>query len=194
MGIKLIVGLGNIGKEYEKTRHNVGFLFIDYLLEKYEIIDEKEDFFGKYYKIKVGSGFAYLGKPYTLMNLSGQFVLAMTNFFKIYPQNILVVYDDISFQNGEFKIKKNGSSGGQKGIENIIKRMGTEKIKRFKIGIGKDERIPMPKYVLGKITRNEMSKLKSVFKCLYEAATDFLEEEEFDKIMSIYNGRRLLDE
>lgn len=194
MGIKLIVGLGNIGEEYENTRHNVGFLFIDYLLDKYEIIDEKEDFFGKYYKIKIGAGFAYLGKPYTYMNLSGQFVLSISNFFKIYPQNILIAYDDVSFNPGEFKIKKSGSSGGQKGMENIIRRMGTDKIKRFKIGIGKDTRIPIQKYVLGKLTRNETYKLRMVFNCLKDAATDFLEESDFDKVMSIYNGRRLLDE
>lgn len=148
--MKLIVGLGNYGKEYENTRHNIGFKAIDLFAGKLGVELNNEKFKGVFYK---GDGFI-LAKPLTYMNLSGEFVQPLAAFFKIEPQDILVIYDDMDLPIGELRFRIKGSSGGQNGIKNIINLMGTEDIPRLKIGIGRPQHGSVD-HVLGKFTAEE---------------------------------------
>jgi len=147
----LIVGLGNPGKKYEKTRHNVGFRVVDVLAK-----DKPND--------------AVLLKPQTLMNNSGDVVVEAVNFYKIKPIDLWIVHDDIDLPLGEFKIQMGKSSAGHKGVESIIKRLGTKDFNRIRIGIcppkGKPEAVE--KFVLEKFTKAEETILKKIIQDVAE--------------------------
>ena len=134
--MKLIVGLGNPGKEYENTRHNCGFRVLDAFSNISQIDIEKEGFKGIYGKGIINNETIILLKPLTYMNLSGESVREIVNFYKIKTEDILVIYDDMAIRPGVIRIRKNGSSGGQKGMQNIIENLKTAEIKRIRIGIG----------------------------------------------------------
>ena len=133
----LIVGLGNPGKQYEATRHNMGFDAIDYLIEKYNIPQAGVKFNAMYGKGVIGGEKVILMKPLSFMNLSGGPVQEMANYFKIDPETeMVVIYDDIDLEPGQIRIRKQGSAGGHNGIKDIIRRLGTEKFLRIKVGVG----------------------------------------------------------
>jgi PTH1 family peptidyl-tRNA hydrolase len=132
--MKLIVGLGNPGKEYEDTRHNLGFVVIDQLAEKLKTELNKKKFNGLYYQ---GTEYILL-KPQTYMNNSGECILAFMNYFQIPRDNLLVIYDDIALPLGKFRYRQQGSDGGHNGLKNIIKMVGSKLFKRLRIGIGYD--------------------------------------------------------
>lgn len=134
----LIVGLGNPGREYDKTRHNMGFSTLDFFSKNYlkEEINKK-GFQGEYLKTNYLNQQIILLKPHTYMNLSGLSVLELMQFFKIKVEDIIVIYDDMDLEPGKIRIRPSGSSGGHKGIKNIIDNLKTEKIKRIRIGVGK---------------------------------------------------------
>ena len=133
--MKLIVGLGNPGKEYENTRHNCGFKAIDAYAEMAQVDFNREDFKGTYAKFKLDDEDIILFKPLTFMNLSGEAVQAIVSFFKIPTEDIVVIYDDMAIKPGEIRLRLFGSSGGHNGIQNIINCLGTQNIKRIRIGI-----------------------------------------------------------
>ena len=137
--MKLIVGLGNPGKKFQDTRHNVGFM----------VIDELEKM-----KDKISND-VILFKPQTFMNRSGEAILQKKNYYKIEPQNIWVISDDINLRLGEIRVRMQGSSGGHKGLESIIQNLKTEKFPRFRIGIGENENVPSEEYVLQKFSTKE---------------------------------------
>jgi len=139
--MKLIVGLGNPGKEYENTRHNLGFQIIDYLANKLNLELKKEKSKGLYAKINCLNQETILLKPLTHMNNSGECVRNFVNYFQIPVENILIVYDDLALTLGKFRYRLQGSSGGHNGIKNIIECLGTQKFKRLKVGIGSDSRV-----------------------------------------------------
>lgn len=143
----LIVGLGNPGEQYKKTRHNMGFQVIDKLLKKWNVILNKEDFHSAYTKCKVFDQDVILCTPLTFMNLSGQTLIEITHFYKISLENIIIIFDDMDTPVGQLRIKQRGSSGGQKGMQSIIDMMHSEEIKRIKIGIGRAT-TPVIDYVL----------------------------------------------
>lgn len=182
--MKLIVGLGNPGKEYEKSRHNVGFMFIDNYAEK-RGLTFKEKMSALYAEDNINGEKVIIIKPLTFMNLSGNAVRKFSDFYKIDSSNILVIYDDTSFEVGKIKIKKSGSSGGHNGINNIINMMNTEDIKRVKIGIGKNER-ELKDYVLGNFSKKDFEQLKETLDLSESIINDFLKLE-FDHLMSKYN-------
>lgn len=133
----LIVGLGNPGRQYEATRHNMGFDTIDYLIEKHKIPQAGVKFNAMYGKGIIGGEKVILMKPLSFMNLSGGPVQEMANYFKIDPETeIIVIYDDIDLEPGQLRIRKQGSAGGHNGIKDIIRRLGTEKFLRIKVGVG----------------------------------------------------------
>jgi len=134
--MKLIVGLGNIGKKYEKTRHNIGFDVLEALTARNPGGSVKEKFDGRVMDGMIAGERSLLVWPYTLMNRSGQSVSAAAAFYQVPPADLLVVCDDFNLPLGKLRLRREGSAGGQKGLEDIIKRLGTEEFNRLRIGIG----------------------------------------------------------
>ena len=132
----LIVGLGNPGPEYAKTRHNVGFRCLDLLAEKLGVRVDKAKFQGLYGQTDYHGNRLYLLKPLTYMNLSGRSVLQLSAFFQVPPQRIIVLFDDISLEPGRLRVRPNGSAGGHNGIKSIIAELGSQEFPRVKIGVG----------------------------------------------------------
>src|SRR5699024_2915828 len=132
----LVVGLGNIGKKYEKTRHNIGFMILDKFSKEFNIEFNKENNTCNYGIGNVMGKKVILVKPKTYMNLSGDAVVEIINYFKINLDDLLVIYDDISLDFLKIRIRQKGSHGGHNGIKDIINKINTEKFKRIKIGIG----------------------------------------------------------
>ena len=147
--MKLIVGLGNPGKEYENTRHNMGFMVIDEFASMIDVDFNKEDFKGTYAKFKLDDEDIILFKPMTYMNLSGEALSLVMNYYKIKPEDVLIVYDDLAIDLGTLRFKGNGSDGGHNGIKSIIQHLGTNKFARLKVGIGPQPPIPSENFVLG---------------------------------------------
>ena len=144
----LIVGLGNPGREYENTRHNMGFQVMDKLANKWKVSLNKDGFHGEYTKTKFNDEDIILLKPMTYMNLSGQSVMEIAHFYKIPTENILVIFDDMDTMPGKIRLRGKGSAGGQKGMLSIIQMMHTDEIKRIKVGIG-PKTMDVVDYVLG---------------------------------------------
>lgn len=180
--MKLIIGLGNPGKEYERTRHNVGFMAIDNYLGDVEF--KKKDNYLLYEK-KVNNEKYIFIKPITYMNESGLAVRKVMDYYKIALEDILVIYDDMDFDLGQFKIKKSGSSAGHNGIKSIISHLNTDEFKRVRIGISKVIGNSVD-YVLGNFSSNDMNILKKVFNNINNVIDD-LNKLDFEKIMSKYN-------
>lgn len=132
----LIVGLGNPGPEYAKSRHNIGFRCIDILADKLGVKIDRAKFEGLYGQTEYHGHKLYLLKPLTYMNLSGRSVLQLSSFFKIPPERIIVIFDDISLDPGRLRIRGNGSAGGHNGIKSIIAELGSQEFPRVKIGVG----------------------------------------------------------
>lgn len=132
----LIVGLGNPGPEYAKSRHNIGFRCIDILADKLGVKIDRAKFEGLYGQTEYRGHKLYLLKPLTYMNLSGRSVLQLSSFFKIPPERIIVIFDDISLDPGRLRIRGNGSAGGHNGIKSIIAELGSQEFPRVKIGVG----------------------------------------------------------
>ena len=187
---KLIVGLGNPGLEYESTRHNVGFLIIDQFAKNNNIEINKEKFGGLFIKTHINGEEVFLAKPLTFMNLSGQFVNEIMNYYKIDIEDLLVVYDDKDIINRKYKLKSNGSSGGHNGIKNIISHLGTDQFKRLKIGVGQETRIENIKdYVLKKFSKKEIKSLETNYDKYNSIMEKFLTMD-FIKLQEKYNGNK----
>lgn len=184
--MKLIVGLGNPGKEYEATRHNCGFRVVDFFADTIDVEFSKNDFDGTYAKFKVDDEDIILFKPLTYMNLSGTAVQKIVHFFKIDIEDIVVVFDDLAIQPGEIRMRLNGSSGGQKGMQNIIDNLGTQDIKRIRIGIG-EPKFDTVDYVLGKPDKEDAQKIDSAIERAVSALKLYLTKG-FEASMSKYNG------
>lgn len=161
MSIKLIVGLGNPEEQYKNTRHNLGFLVIDKLREKLELPDLKEE--KKFNSMISSQDKLILAQPLTYMNNSGQAVQAIANFYKITPEEILVIQDDLDLPLGEIRQKSESSAGGHNGIQSIIDQLGSNKFHRIKIGITTPDRSPQmdsADYVLQNFSSEEMATIK----------------------------------
>ncbi|WPL38445.1 aminoacyl-tRNA hydrolase [Malacoplasma iowae] len=184
----LVVGLGNPGFQYENTKHNVGFNVIDSLCKKINISLLTSKFNGVFSKANLYNKEVYICKPQTYMNLSGEFVSKFVNFYKIPIENVLVIYDDLDSEIGKIKLKIKGSSGGQNGIKNIINLLGTESIKRIKIGISRPERnISISGYVLSKFNNEDKTKVEKSIDKASDAILFYLEND-FTQAMNKFNG------
>lgn len=158
----LIVGLGNPGKKYEFTRHNAGFLFVDILSEKFAFTVKKLKFHALIGEARINGKRCLVMKPQTMMNCSGEAVKEACRFYKIPPENVIVVFDDISLDVGKLRIRRNGSAGGHNGIKSIINHLGSDNFPRIKMGVGAK---PHPDYdladwVLSEFTRTEGKQLR----------------------------------
>lgn len=186
----MIVGLGNPTLQYEGTRHNVGFDVIDTIAEKYHIsVTEKQK------KALCGKGVmegrrVLLVKPQTYMNLSGESVRALADFYKLDPESeILVIFDDVSLDVGQLRIRKKGSAGGHNGIKSLIAHLGTDGFLRIKVGVGeKPKGYDLADYVLGHFTKEEKEILKDSYQAAAEAAL-FVVQGEIEEAMNRYNRK-----
>lgn len=187
--IKLVVGLGNPGSNYDKTRHNVGFMVIDKLVEIFNVNLNLTKFNGLYVKDEINKMPFIISKPLTFMNLSGEFVKQICNFYHISNENILIIYDEIAFDVGKIKLQINGSSNGHNGMQNIIDHFHTNKIKRIRVGIGSNKNINKADYVLSKFKFNELISLDTAIINATLAAHDFINGKDFTLLMNKYNGK-----
>ncbi|MBM6840860.1 aminoacyl-tRNA hydrolase [[Clostridium] spiroforme] len=184
--MKLIVGLGNPGKEYEKTRHNTGFMVLDRLAEKLNTEIEQNKFNGLYAKIKYKGEDVILLKPQTFMNLSGESVRKIMDFFKIGLEDIVVVYDDMDMPTGKLRLRQNGSAGGHNGIKNIILHTGSQNFCRIRVGIGRHPYMKVVDYVLSRFTSEESSAITKGIEEASDAVIDILDHG-FVHAMNKYN-------
>jgi len=182
----LIVGLGNPGKDYEKTRHNVGFMAVDELAEKMNIRFDRNKFKGKVAEGRIGAHKVVLLKPQTFMNLSGESIGEAADFYKLEPEEIIVVFDDVSLEVGKLRIRKKGSSGGHNGIKSAILHLATENFPRIKIGVGAPEH-DMVKHVLGKFQDEDREKISKAIQAARESVYALIENG-IDSAISEYNG------
>ena len=190
----LIVGLGNTGKQYENTRHNVGFDAIDVLVDEYRIPSS-----GKQHKAMYGKGViegqkVILAKPLTYMNLSGEAVRAMVDYYKIDPETeLLVIFDDISLAPGNIRIRKKGSAGGHNGIKSIITHLGTQNFQRIKVGVGeKPKNWDLADYVLGAFSKDDRKLVDEALERTAKAAA-LIVQGEIDEAMNLYNKKLVLN-
>ena len=188
--MKLVVGLGNPGKEYDKTRHNVGFMVIDNYICHLNISDTmwKKKFNSLYLQTDINGEKVILMKPLTYMNLSGQAVKEVVDYFKINVSDVLVISDDLDLFVGNFKLKGAGSSGGHNGLKNIASCLGTEKFKRLKVGISKNNSIDIKDYVLGKISNDDLKIYAELFNTLNVVIDDYFNMN-FSDLMSKHNKK-----
>ena len=184
--MKLIVGLGNPGTEYEKTRHNAGFLLIDRLCEKLDVVLDKNKCRALYGIYRYKGDKIIIAKPMTYMNLSGQAVSSLMHFYGIGVEDLIVVHDDLDLPVGKLRLRSQGSSGGQKGMDSIIQQLGTSKINRIRIGISNDRSIETVDYVLGKFSREERKILDAVLDKGSDALI-YSFDHDFDLVMSKFN-------
>ena len=186
----LIAGLGNPTKEYDKTRHNVGFSVIDVLADRYRIdISEKK------HKALCGRGViegqkVLLLKPQTFMNLSGESIRAAADYYKIEPEEMIVIYDDISLDPGQLRIRLKGSAGGHNGIKNIIANLGTQDFPRIKVGVGaKPPRMDLADYVLSWFGAGEQKLMEEAFGEAAEAAVMMMTDGA-ERAMNHFNAKK----
>ena len=182
--MKLVVGLGNPGKEYEKTRHNCGFRAIDFYATKNNLSFKKK-FNGEFCEQVINNEKIILLKPQTYMNLSGDSVIKFVNYYNIKLEDILIIYDDVDFETGTFKIKRGGSSAGHNGIKSVINSLKTDNICRIRIGISKNE-ISLMDYVTGKFSKEDNFKIDSILPIINEIITDYANND-IDYLMQKYN-------
>lgn len=184
----LIVGLGNPDRKYENTRHNAGFIMLDYIAEQLGVKVKRIKFKSTVGEARIGSHRVLLMKPSTFMNNSGQAVVEAMNFYKIPAEKVVVLLDDINLDVGKMRIRQKGSDGGQNGMKNIIYLSGSDQFPRVKIGIGKK---PNPDYdlaawVLSKFTGSDLKALEQVKENCYEAV-ELILDGKIDRAMNKFN-------
>ena len=191
MELKMVVGLGNPGIKYAMTRHNVGFMGIDRILERFENVEITENVRYKLWEVKLDDKSFYVVKPFTYMNLSGVIFPEIVNKYSFKSENFLVIHDDVYIDLGRVKIKYDGSSGGHNGINSIVSFLETPNFWRLKIGIGpkrKDE--DLVSFVLGEFEEEEFKILQNVLNTVPEIVRTILNHG-YEKAMSLYNGMKV---
>jgi PTH1 family peptidyl-tRNA hydrolase len=186
--MKMIVGLGNPGKTYEKTRHNTGYMVMDEILRKVNAPALSRKFKAKVTTVAIGDEQVLLMKPETYMNLSGEAVAEAARFHKIEPKDILVIFDDMDLPVGKVRIREKGSAGGQNGMKNIILHLHTQEFPRVRVGIDKNPMIPAVDYVLGKVEKEKRALHQKAVEHAADAAIDFVVKP-FLEVMNLYNKK-----
>ena len=184
----LIVGLGNPGNEYTYTRHNAGFLAIDHICLKHGGECQRAKFKALTGEWRVGGKRVLLMKPQTFMNHSGEAIIEAVKFYKIPPENVIILSDDITLDIGRMRIRKSGSAGGHNGLKSVIEFLGTDKFPRIKIGAGqKPSEYPMVEWVLSKFPKNEEQYLQRIIECVPKALELMISGKE-EEAMCEFNG------
>ncbi len=184
----LICGLGNPGREYETTRHNMGFLTIDVLAERLGISVRQLRFKALVGEGRVGSEKVMLMKPQTFMNLSGEAVRLAFEYYRLGPSQLLVIYDDADLAPGALRIRRSGSSGSHNGMKSVIYQLQSQDFARIRIGIGSSGPIPMERFVLGHWTEEERPLLADAVSKAADASLCFIESG-LDRAMNLYNTK-----
>lgn len=188
--LRLIVGLGNPGNKYQFNRHNIGFMVLDNLGKKLNVKFKKEPKFnGEMAEIKGGQSKTILLKPLTYMNLSGNSVKAVVDYYKISLEDIIVVYDDLDLETGKFRIRLKGSAGGQKGMASIIEKLGSQEIPRLRMGISKPEFENISDYVLSDFPKEQIPLISEAIDLASEALELFINGSTLQQIMNKYNKK-----
>ena len=186
--MKLVVGLGNKGREYENTRHNMGFMVVDRYLQYKNITNKfKEKFNAMYIETTINNEKVIFIKPMTYMNNSGIAIRAFVDFYKLNSEDILVISDDLDLDLGKFRLRRNGSSGGHNGLKSIISHLGTDNFKRLRIGISNDKD-DVINYVLSKFSKKELNEIDTMFDTLVDVLDDYFVMD-FTSLMSKYNRK-----
>lgn len=188
----IIAGLGNPGKEYMGTRHNVGYETVDRLAKRYNLKMNKLKFNSVYDELSVNGEKVVLLKPVTYMNRSGIAIAEAMSFFKVPIENLIVIYDDIDIPLGTLRIRPHGSSGTHNGMKSIIKSLGSEKFPRLRIGIGRNPDMDLADFVLQKFSQSERDKLEPILNTVAEAVICIIEKD-LDTAMQNFNIKTIDD-
>lgn len=187
----LIAGLGNPGTEYAATRHNIGFDMVTYLGDQYHIPLRSRENKAIVGKGVIGGQKVMLAQPQTFMNLSGESIRALLDYYKTDREKLVIIYDDISLPVGQVRVRPKGSAGGHNGIKNIIQHLGTEEFARIRIGVGaKPEGGDLVKHVLGRFSREEDGMIRDVFALAEEALLTIMNED-VAAAMNRVNGKKI---
>lgn len=182
--MKLVVGLGNPGRKYKNTKHNVGFMCLDFYAKKNNLVFKKENkFSGESLKI----GDMLLLKPHTFMNLSGESIRKIIQFYDVHIENVLIIYDDLSLPLGKIRLREQGSAGGHNGIKSVIQHFHTNQFKRIKIGIDSNPLIDSKDYVLSKFSKQEFKELEVTVESVSDIIDEFKRNDDFVTIMNKFN-------
>lgn len=188
--MKVIVGLGNPGSEYAKTKHNVGFMFIDAMAEKLGVSEWRDKFEAKIAETRIGSEKVLLVKPMTYMNESGQAVGSIMSFYKLLPEDLIVVHDDMDIPAGTIRIRKKGSAGGHNGIKSILAHVGDEHFARVRIGIGRPlTGWTVVNHVLAPFSNEDAPTIAEAIKYL-EPAVECIINDDVDMAMNKFNPKK----
>lgn len=183
----IVVGLGNPDRKYENTRHNTGFIAVDALAEKHGVTIDRLKYKSYCATVEIGEAKVLLMKPQTYMNNSGEAVIEAMNFYKIPPENVIIIFDDISLDVGQMRVKRKGSDGGQKGMRSIIYLSGRDTFPRIKVGIGhKPERWDLADWVLSQFSPDERKQIDEVAEKAADAV-GYILQGNIDKAMNLYN-------
>lgn len=186
----VVVGLGNYGEKYKNTRHNAGFMAIDYIVDDLSLGKSKSRWQGTVWQAQIAGKRVLLVKPHTYMNRSGDCVAKIVSYLKLSPENVLVLYDDTALDTGALRIRKRGSDGGHNGIKSIIHALGTYDIARVRIGISKPaHEFVLADWVLGEMRTTERKKIDAALPDVYEAVKLFLDGR-IDEAMNRYNASK----
>lgn len=186
--MKMIIGLGNPGKNYENTRHNVGFHVIDELANQLGAMTMQSKFNGMYTVVHRPEGKIMLVKPLTYMNLSGECVRPLMDYYDINIDDIIVVYDDLDFSPGEMRLRTRGSAGGHNGMKSLIAHLGTDKFNRIRVGIGRPTGgMGISDYVLSTFAKEELPLIQEVVRKSANACESWLSKS-FNDVMNQFNG------
>ncbi len=186
----IIAGLGNPGKQYDMTRHNIGFEVIDYVSKELGVKVNKLKFKSLYGEAKIGTEKVYLIKPQTYMNLSGDSIREFSSFYKIPPENIIIISDDVSLPIGKIRIRTKGSAGGHNGLKSIIYQLNSDNFPRIRIGVGAPEHsdYDLADFVLGRFTKDEIPVLEDAI-IKTSKAIDEIILNGIDRAMNKYNTK-----
>ncbi|PMD68107.1 aminoacyl-tRNA hydrolase [Companilactobacillus nuruki] len=185
--MKLIVGLGNPGKKYDRTKHNMGFMTIDSLMDEYGQTQMKKDFEAEYCKFKVDGETVFLVKPLTFMNESGRAVNFLMGYYQIKPEELMVIQDDLDMPIGKVRLRTKGSAGGHNGIKSIISAVGTKDFSRIKIGIQHPERQTVVNWVLTPFSKDQEPVALSGIDKAVSIVKDWVSGNTTDQLMNKYN-------